>query len=59
MAQTKEYREKLGRLKGVAANEREIDKQQKSPYKRMVKKLPHKKGFVAPPHLEPSKCTRG
>lgn len=59
MAATKECRKKLGLAKSRAANEREITKQQQSPYKRMVKKLPHKKGFVTPPHLEPSKCTRG
>jgi len=59
MAVSKEMRQKLGMFKSIAANNREIEKQNHSPYKRMVKKLPHKKGFVTPPHLEPSRCTRG
>lgn len=53
MSVSAEMREKIGLMKSRAANEREITKQNKSPYKRMVKKLPHKIGFITPPHYEP------
>jgi hypothetical protein len=56
---TKEMKIKLGLAKSETANEREIAKQGGSPYKRMVKKLPHKAGFVVPPQYEPLPCTMG
>ena len=59
MGVSKSMREKLGLAKSIAANNREITKQSGSPYMRMVKKLPHKKGFVTPMQYEPSSCTRG
>jgi len=59
MGVTKEQRFKIGLLKSNAANEREITKQQGSPYKRYVKKLRLSKELVPTPYYEPSACTRG
>jgi len=43
MAQTKEYRQKLGKAKSEAANKRELIHQGTVAYKAMVANLPHKK----------------